>query len=257
MLLLAASGGRTAAFLCRRTAAADPSRAAAAGRGGAARNEAAAISIRLRQRALASSASSTSASASSSPASSPLDAVSPDQALSHPTLASLDPGSLERNVKYLDLVLKADRDGLNMTAVRQRGPALLRHCADSLDLLPFIDREEKRWLLEQQQQQQGEEDEAVRNGSGKKSPRKPLFTVVDVGSGGGFPGAALAAARPAWKLVLIDALRKRCDAVSDAARRAGEKKRFRFPFFLFSSRASRLPRKEEAWNNERERKSRC
>jgi len=253
MLLLVASGGRTAAFLCRRTAAADPSRAAAAGRGGAARTEAAAISIRLRQRALASSASSTSASASSSPASSPLDAVSPDQALSHPTLASLDPGSLERNVKYLDLVLKADRDGLNMTAVRQRGPALLRHCADSLDLLPFIDREEKRWLLEQQQQQQGEEDEAVRNGSGKKSPRKPLFTVVDVGSGGGFPGAALAAARPAWKLVLIDALRKRCDAVSDAARRAGEKKRFRFPFFLFSSRASRLPRKEEAWNNERER----
>lgn len=222
MLLLAASGGRAAASLCRRAAAMDPTRAAAtasAGRGGAARNTAAAIQQRRQQPrpllAAASSSSSTSSSSSASASasassSSPLDAVSPDQALAHPTLAALDAGSLERTTKYLDQVLRANSEGLNMTAVRGRGPALLRHCADSLDLLPFIDREEERWLRERR----GLEDEEGEEPSSS-------FTVVDVGSGGGFPGAALAAARPRWRLVLLDALRKRCDAVSDAARRAG------------------------------------
>ena len=104
-----------------------------------------------------------------------------------------------------------------MTAVRQRGPALLRHCADSLDLLPFIDREEKRWLEAQGEVRREDDEETL----GKRNSKKTVFTVVDVGSGGGFPGAALAAARPRWKLVLIDALRKRCEAVSDAAKRAG------------------------------------
>ena len=181
-----------------------------------------------------SSSSSSSASSSSPSPPSPLDAVSPDQALAHPTLAALDPAALDRTTRYLDEVLRANGEGLNLTAVRGRGPALLRHCADSLDLLPFIDREEERWLLLLRQQLKEEEEEEVgeeeeeevgaeedSRGGGGPRHRRRLFTVVDVGSGGGFPGAALAAARPRWRLVLIDALRKRCEAVSDAARRAG------------------------------------
>lgn len=230
MLLLAASTGRAAALFCHRAAVADPSRIVAVGSGGAARYRTATATQRRRPRPLlsaaaASTSSSASSSSSSSSASStsPLDAVSSDQALSHPTLSSLDDRSLERATKYLDLVLKANEDGLNMTAVRRRGPALLRHCADSLDLLPFIDREEKRWLDEVENEAGDGEEEAKVSEEGKEEEvgKKRFFTVVDVGSGGGFPGAALAAARPRWKLVLIDALHKRCDAVAGAAKKAG------------------------------------
>ena len=165
---------------------------------------------------LAAASSSSSTSSTSPPApSSPLDAVSSDQALAHPTLASLDQKALERTTRYLDLVLKANSEGLNMTAVRSRGPALLRHCADSLDLLPLLDREEERWREEARNRAKNDGNDGPEKGS------KVGFRVVDVGSGGGFPGAALAAARPEWHFVLIDALRKRCDAVADAVKKAG------------------------------------
>lgn len=154
--------------------------------------------------ATAAASSSLSSSSSSSSLSSPIDAVTVEQALSHETLRSLDRDSLRRATAYLDLVLARNGAGLNLTAVRAKGPALLRHCADSLDLLPFLDEEESRWTNDQEE----------------KEKNKEPFTVVDVGSGGGFPGAALAAARPRWRLVLIDALRKRCDAVSEACRDA-------------------------------------
>ena len=137
-----------------------------------------------------SSSSSSSASSSSPSPPSPLDAVSPDQALAHPTLAALDPAALDRTTRYLDEVLRANGEGLNLTAVRGRGPALLRHCADSLDLLPFIDREEERWLLLLRQQLKEEEEEEVgeeeeeevgaeedSRGGGGPRHRRRLFTV--------------------------------------------------------------------------------
>ena len=72
--------------------------------------------------------------------------------------------------------------------------ALLRHLADSFDFLPPLD--------------------AAAAGS-------PSFSVIDVGSGAGFPGAALAAARPAWRVTLVDSLRKRVDFTARAAAGAG------------------------------------
>ncbi|KXZ55567.1 hypothetical protein GPECTOR_2g1116 [Gonium pectorale] len=45
--------------------------------------------------------------------------------------------------------------------------------------------------------------------------------LVDVGTGAGLPGMVLAAARPQWKVTLLDSLRKRCDFLREAAARAG------------------------------------
>lgn len=46
-------------------------------------------------------------------------------------------------------------------------------------------------------------------------------SLVDVGSGAGFPGLVLAIARPAWRVVLVDALAKRVEFLRAAAAELG------------------------------------
>ena len=81
------------------------------------------------------------------------------------------------------------------SAVRDRPTALLRHLDDSFDFLPVLDAA----------------------AAALPSP----FCVIDVGSGAGFPGAALAAARPTWRITLLDSLKKRTDFCGRAAVGAG------------------------------------
>lgn len=45
--------------------------------------------------------------------------------------------------------------------------------------------------------------------------------VIDVGTGAGLPGMVLAVARPSWRIVLLDTLKKRCDFLDRAAQKAG------------------------------------
>lgn len=43
------------------------------------------------------------------------------------------------------------------------------------------------------------------------SPPSPSFTVIDIGTGGGFPGIPIAIARPDWTVTLLDSTRKKID----------------------------------------------
>src|SRR5687768_3013301 len=49
----------------------------------------------------------------------------------------------------------------------------------------------------------------------------PSARLVDVGSGAGFPGLVLAAARPAWQVTLVEARERKWAFLQTAARRAG------------------------------------
>lgn len=110
----------------------------------------------------------------------------------------IDAAGRARAEAYLDRVLEANAN-LNLTAVRDRQAALGRHIDDSLDFLPCLDAL------------------AASCAPSSSSP----FTVIDVGAGAGFPGSVLAAARPAWTVTLLDALRKRTDFAVGAAKAAG------------------------------------
>src|SRR3990167_8615676 len=80
--------------------------------------------------------------------------------------------------KYLDLLFEWNKK-LNLTAIKTREEAMVRHIEDSLSLLSVFDLQCQK--------------------------------VVDVGTGGGFPGIPLKIARPAIKLTLVDSTRKKTE----------------------------------------------
>lgn len=77
---------------------------------------------------------------------------------------------------------------LNLSAIRDRDGVLVKHILDSLLILPFQ-------LIE------------------------PGQHVLDLGTGGGFPGLALATAYPETIFTLLDATQKKLKAVQDMAKK--------------------------------------
>lgn len=88
-------------------------------------------------------------------------------------------------LSYLDLVLERN-EHVNLTAVRDRDEAVVKHLADSLAVtdLPEYSVAE---------------------------------TVIDVGTGAGFPGAVLAIADPEKKFILLDSTLKRLRVIDEFA----------------------------------------
>ena len=88
---------------------------------------------------------------------------------------------------------------MNLTGAATIDEVLTRHVADSLALLPAIER-------------------AL---GPDVSAANAKIRVMDVGSGAGFPGIALAIARPAWEVTLLDTLQKRTSFLDAAAAECG------------------------------------
>ena len=90
---------------------------------------------------------------------------------------------------YLDMVLERN-EHINLTAVRDRDEAVVKHLADSLAVtdLPEYRKAE---------------------------------TVIDVGTGAGFPGALLAIADPDKRFVLLDSTLKRLRVIDEFAETLG------------------------------------
>ena len=89
-------------------------------------------------------------------------------------------------------LLLAWNDAINLTAIREPQAIALRHVADSLAAIPLL--RERR-----------------------------VDGLVDLGSGGGFPGIPIAAALPATRVLLVDSVGKKTaflDTVAQATRLA-------------------------------------
>ena len=99
--------------------------------------------------------------------------------------APLSAEQAERLLAYLDAVLD-ENTRVNLTGIRDRADAVVRHLIDSLSLVGV-------W----------------RAVAGEGPPRR----VLDVGTGGGFPGAPLAVVWPETPCLLIDSTGKKVRAV--------------------------------------------
>ena len=86
---------------------------------------------------------------------------------------------------YLDLVL-ARNEYINLTAVRDRNEALVKHVLDSLAIVDLPEYKEAE-------------------------------TIIDVGTGAGFPGALLAIVSPEKKFTLLDSTLKRLRVIDEFA----------------------------------------
>ena len=94
-------------------------------------------------------------------------------------------------VEYMDMILEKNQY-INLTAVRDRDEALQKHIADSLSC-DFM-----------------EEYEAAE-------------TVIDIGTGAGFPGVPLAIVSPDKKFTLVDSLNKRLRIIDELTGELGIK----------------------------------
>lgn len=93
----------------------------------------------------------------------------------------LDDLALDRLAQYAALLAEWNAR-INLTAISEPKEIVVRHFLDSLSILPHLD---------------ALGNDAVR--------------LIDVGSGGGFPGLPLAIARPGWRVTLLEATRKKVE----------------------------------------------
>ncbi len=97
---------------------------------------------------------------------------------------SLDAPVIDTLWRHFNLLLEANQR-LNLTRITDPADAALRHYADSLSVIPF---------------------------AAQHFPR--ATTILDLGTGGGFPALPLAVARPDWRLTAVDATAKKVTAVA-------------------------------------------
>lgn len=91
-------------------------------------------------------------------------------------------------MKYKDLLLEWN-EKINLTAITDEKEILLKHFVDSVSVLPFIDIKNK--------------------------------SVIDVGTGGGFPGVPLKIACPSARVTLLDSLNKRINFLKEVVSELG------------------------------------
>ena len=104
-------------------------------------------------------------------------------------LPPLTPEIRETLTRHFALLTAANRR-FNLTAITDPAAAAVKHYADSLALLPRLDE----------------------LAGAAADP-----ALADLGSGGGFPGLALAVARPELPVVLLEAAQKKCQFLADCA----------------------------------------
>ena len=116
----------------------------------------------------------------------------------------LPEGAFELMEGFRDRVLETNRV-MNLTRITGEAEFALRHFVDSLSLLPFL-------------------------------PPVGEISLLDVGTGAGFPGVPLKIARPDITLTLLDATRKRLDFLQKSLAELG------IPALIIHARAEELPR---------------
>lgn len=99
---------------------------------------------------------------------------------------ALDSTALDKFTRYAELLVEWNQK-MNLTAITDSTGIVVKHFADSLAAVPLL-------------------------------PQKEGFSLIDVGTGAGFPGIPFAIARPDMQLTLLDSLNKRLVFLEEVCR---------------------------------------
>ncbi|HEY7127091.1 MAG TPA: 16S rRNA (guanine(527)-N(7))-methyltransferase RsmG [Ktedonobacterales bacterium] len=116
----------------------------------------------------------------------------------------LTPEQLQQFLRFRVLLLEWN-ERVNLTAITDPQDILLKHFLDSLTCLLAI----PQW----QARKEGEQAEKA-----EREGKAEALQLLDVGSGGGFPGIPLALACPAWEVTLLEATGKKVRFLEEAIR---------------------------------------
>lgn len=108
---------------------------------------------------------------------------------------------LEQFFKYYEMLTETNKV-MNLTAITEEGDVVAKHFCDSLCLVKAYPE-----LLEKRSKNESEEVKTV--------------SVIDVGTGAGFPGIPLKIAFPQIKLTLLDSLNKRVKFLDQVCKELG------------------------------------
>jgi len=95
---------------------------------------------------------------------------------------SLDDLKLSSLLKFKDILMEWN-EKMNLTAIEEDRDVIIKHFVDSLSIMPFL---------------------------------ADVHSIIDVGTGAGFPGIPLKIARPSLEVVLLDSLEKRIHFLNTA-----------------------------------------
>jgi 16S rRNA (guanine527-N7)-methyltransferase len=121
--------------------------------------------------------------------------------------------------RFFSLLMSANQM-LNLTAIYEPEAVVRRHFLDSLSVLPALKLTDTRFMNESEKGFGQLDEDAGFHRAERRGPYLvgDTMTVVDVGTGGGLPGLALAIARPEWSVTLIDSVAKKIRLVNDLIR---------------------------------------
>ncbi|CAN6164438.1 unnamed protein product [Urochloa humidicola] len=150
------------------------------------------------------------------------------------SISSLSAPQQRQVALYVEALLDWNQR-MNLTAVTDEAEVMTRHVADSLAVLPPLERAYRAL--------------STTGGGGGDIDG---VSLIDVGSGAGLPGLILAVARPSWRFTLLESMKKRCtflehavkamelsnvDVVCDRAESAGQNLDHREAYDIAAARA--------------------
>jgi 16S rRNA (guanine527-N7)-methyltransferase len=131
---------------------------------------------------------------------------------------SIDEEQIEKFIVYMDL-LKEWNGRFNLTAIEEDREVIIKHFIDSFSILPYIKKAEKEYNSSDGKRDNNSRSDNKGNDLDGNSYVDGKLSLIDIGSGAGFPGIPVKILRDDISVTLVDSLEKRVKFLREVTER--------------------------------------